>query len=108
MGPAISINNLSLAIGGNQILAPLSADLEAGQLHLLIGPNGAGKTSLLKSMLGLTPYKGCGLKSFGRPKNQNPERFICRQPLDYRSPTKRADPPPPNNTKTTRYRLSIG
>ncbi|EAR59498.1 putative putative ATP-binding component of ABC transporter [Oceanospirillum sp. MED92] len=55
MGPAISMNNLSLAIGGNQILAPLSAELEAGQLHLLIGPNGAGKTSLLKSMLGLTP-----------------------------------------------------
>jgi hypothetical protein len=41
--------------------------------------------------------------------DENPERFICRQPLDYRSPTKTADPPPPtNNTKTTGYRLSIG
>lgn len=78
MGPAISMNNLSLAIGGNQILAPLSAELEAGLLHLLIGPNGAGKTSLLKSMLGLTPYKGEVLRHW--PEEQTLPVYIPQQP----------------------------
>lgn len=58
MGPSIHAKELSLTIAGNEILKPLSVDLEAGKLNLLIGPNGAGKTSLLKSLLGLTPYKG--------------------------------------------------
>lgn len=58
MGPSITLDNCSLSIAGNQILAPINAVLGAGQMHMLVGPNGAGKTSLLKSMLGLMPHKG--------------------------------------------------
>lgn len=58
MGPEISVNNLSLSLNGRTILAPVNAQLAAGQLHLLVGPNGAGKTSLLRSLLGLTAYRG--------------------------------------------------
>lgn len=58
MGPSIRLKNVSLTLAGNQILAPISAEITAGQLHMLVGPNGAGKTSLLKSLLGLMPHKG--------------------------------------------------
>lgn len=58
MGPSITLDNCSLNIAGNRILAPISAELSAGEMHILVGPNGAGKTSLLKSMLGLMPHQG--------------------------------------------------
>lgn len=58
MGPSILLENVSLTLEGNQILAPISAEITAGRLHILVGPNGAGKTSLLKSLLGLMPHKG--------------------------------------------------
>jgi len=48
------INNISLTIGGADILQDVSSTLRPGEMVGLIGPNGAGKTSLLKSILGLT------------------------------------------------------
>ncbi|WP_051560116.1 metal ABC transporter ATP-binding protein [Marinobacterium jannaschii] len=58
MGPEIRCHDLSLTLGGNDILQPLSTCLHAGKLHLLIGPNGAGKSSLLKCLLGQQPHQG--------------------------------------------------
>lgn len=58
MGPSISINNVSLRYENNIILEGISTVLEAGQCHVIMGPNGGGKTSLLRSLLGLTPFKG--------------------------------------------------
>jgi len=58
MGPSISINNVSLRYENNIILEDISTVLEAGQCHVVMGPNGGGKTSLLRSLLGLTPFKG--------------------------------------------------
>jgi len=78
MGPKLTLENVSLTIGGNVILAPLSAELEAGKLHMLVGPNGAGKTSLLKSMLGLNPHKGEVLRHW--PGKAQTPAYIPQQP----------------------------
>ena len=58
MGPAIRLQNIGLQYGDNVILENISHYLAAGQCHVIMGPNGGGKTSLLRSILGLTPFTG--------------------------------------------------
>ena len=57
-GPSISLNGVSLKYGDNLILQGIQTQFEAGQCHVIMGPNGGGKTSLLRSVLGLTPFTG--------------------------------------------------
>jgi len=55
----IEANNVSLRLGGRDILQSVDLTLRAGKLVTLIGPNGAGKTSLVKVILGLIkPQQG--------------------------------------------------
>ena len=44
--------NISVRLGGAQILKDASIDVPAGKLVGLIGPNGAGKSTAIKSILG--------------------------------------------------------
>ncbi len=57
-GPSISISNLGLQYDDNVILDGITTSFGAGQCHVIMGPNGGGKTSLLRSVLGLTPFSG--------------------------------------------------
>ena len=57
-GPSISLNGVGLQYGDNLILQGIQTQFEAGQCHVIMGPNGGGKTSLLRSVLGLTPFTG--------------------------------------------------
>lgn len=50
---AIEFENVSIALGGRQILSGVSFSIEQGQFVGLLGPNGAGKTTLLRTILGL-------------------------------------------------------
>jgi len=78
-GPSLTLQNVSLTLAGHQILAPLSAELEAGKLHMLIGPNGAGKTTLLKTLLGLMPHQG-EVKRHWAGDNAEQPAYIPQQP----------------------------
>ena len=51
----LKIENLSKAIGSNQILREISIDLQEGELISLLGPSGSGKTTLLRCIAGLDP-----------------------------------------------------
>ncbi|MEF1310636.1 metal ABC transporter ATP-binding protein [Vibrio mytili] len=57
-GPSIILNSVSLRYGEHVILQDITARFEAGKCHVVMGPNGGGKTSVLRSVLGLTPFKG--------------------------------------------------
>ncbi|MCE6976917.1 metal ABC transporter ATP-binding protein [Pseudomonas frederiksbergensis] len=57
-GPAIVFDNVSLQLGGTQVLDEVSFRVEAGALHCLVGPNGGGKTSLVRALLGQMPHSG--------------------------------------------------
>ncbi|WP_396613237.1 ATP-binding cassette domain-containing protein [Haloferax sp. S1W] len=57
--PAISLDDVAVALGGHTILDGLSADIDSGTFVGLIGPNGAGKTTLLRTLNGaLSPDRG--------------------------------------------------
>jgi branched-chain amino acid transport system ATP-binding protein len=44
--PAVALDGISLAFGGNKVLSDITLSAAAGELLAIIGPNGAGKTSL--------------------------------------------------------------
>ncbi|MDO8516049.1 MAG: metal ABC transporter ATP-binding protein [bacterium] len=58
MDPVLSVKNLNVTLDGNHILEGVDLSLNKGESLAIIGPNGSGKTILLKSMLGIVPYKG--------------------------------------------------
>ena len=67
---ALEINNLTVCLGGINILENISFNLEKGEVAALVGPNGAGKSTLIKAVLDLVSYDGeikvLGKKSRGK------------------------------------------
>lgn len=55
---AIRTRDLSVTLGGVDVLVGASAGFVRGGINALIGQNGAGKTTLLRAILGLVPYRG--------------------------------------------------
>ena len=56
--PLLSVEGLSVSLGGNRILKDINVQVKAGTIHALVGPNGAGKTTLIRSILGAMPHEG--------------------------------------------------
>ena len=51
--PAVSLENLGLAIGARTIVRELSLDVQRGEVVAVVGASGSGKTTLLRAVLGL-------------------------------------------------------
>jgi len=54
----LRIDEVSVSLGGQKILAEANLIIGPGEVVGLIGPNGAGKTTLMRAALGLIPFKG--------------------------------------------------
>ena len=54
-GTLIQSQNISLHIGGRELLSGISLNISKAEIVTVIGPNGAGKTTLLRLLLGLIP-----------------------------------------------------
>jgi len=55
---ALEVADLTVRLGGTEILRGLTFSVARGTSLAIIGPNGAGKTVLLKTLIGALPYTG--------------------------------------------------
>ncbi|WP_372654089.1 zinc ABC transporter ATP-binding protein ZnuC [Alcanivorax borkumensis] len=51
--PLVTVQSVSVTLGGNAVLSDVSLSLAPGRITTLIGPNGAGKSTLARLVLGL-------------------------------------------------------
>lgn len=62
---SLEVQDLSVQIGGREILKDLSISLDAGSFTAILGPSGCGKTTLLRAIAGLVPPSS-GTIRFGK------------------------------------------
>jgi len=66
----LAVEDVSVSLGGRQILTDVSFTIGAGQFTGLIGPNGAGKTTLLRVILGLQRPRSGTVAVLGQPRSR--------------------------------------
>jgi len=65
--PAVSVVDLTVAIGQTVVLQDINLNVDSGQTVVLLGGNGSGKTTLLRGILGLLPHQAGQVRLFGQP-----------------------------------------
>jgi len=56
---AVSVSDLTVRLGGQEVLSGVSMSVQKGWIAGIMGPNGGGKTTLLRVLLGMiTPESG--------------------------------------------------
>ena len=72
--PVLAVEDVSVSLGGRQVLDRVSFSVEAGGFCGLIGSNGAGKTTLLRAILGMiAPSSGRIVVAGGTRSRRNPQ-----------------------------------
>ncbi len=64
---AVEFSDVTVSLGGRDVLANVSLEIGAGEFIGVLGPNGSGKTTLMRAMLGLAPASGGSIRVLGRP-----------------------------------------
>jgi len=59
----LSINNLSLSIGGNRILTDINLNVQTNEIVALVGESGSGKSVTAQAVMGLLPKKQTQIES---------------------------------------------
>jgi zinc/manganese transport system ATP-binding protein len=88
------VDQISVSLGGRQILDDVSFTLRAGEFTGLIGPNGAGKTTLLRVVLGLQRPSAGEVAVLGEPRSprSQPVGYVPQKvPLDPDMPIRARD-----------------
>jgi zinc/manganese transport system ATP-binding protein len=63
---ALQFDNVTIRLGGRDILSAACFVVEDGEFIGMLGPNGSGKTTLMRAALGLTPVAYGIIKVLGR------------------------------------------
>jgi len=70
MTPALQITDLTISLGGNEILSGVSATINEGEFIGVFGPNGAGKTTLVRAIIGTLPPTRGKIEVLGLPPGE--------------------------------------
>jgi zinc/manganese transport system ATP-binding protein len=62
---AIEFQDVTLRLGGRDVLAGVSLEIATGEFVGVLGPNGSGKTTLMRAILGLAPAGRGNIRVFG-------------------------------------------
>ncbi len=73
----LSIKNMSIKLGGKDILQNCSLDINRGELKVLIGPSGAGKSTLLQCINFLMPPDSGQIWLDGQELDINNKEKLC-------------------------------
>lgn len=65
--PVISIQDLSVAFGNQQVIDGLSFDVYKGEIFGFLGANGSGKTTTLRCLFNMVPSQSGTLRFLGQP-----------------------------------------
>jgi len=72
--PVLAVSGLRKSYRGQEALAGVDLEIQAGELVGLLGPNGAGKSTLTKIACGLVRPSGGRAEVLGRPAGSPPAR----------------------------------
>ncbi len=89
----LRVQNLSVKIGGDQILTDVNLHVHCGEMVALIGPNGAGKSTLIKAILGQQDHEGIIVFSAPGQRGKKPKiGYVPQSPtFDPSDPVSVAD-----------------
>jgi iron complex transport system ATP-binding protein len=74
----LELDGVSIALGGRDVIAGVTAKVEPGELVVIVGPNGAGKTTLLRAIAGLLPPRAGTIRTLGLDPATAARRRIAR------------------------------
>jgi ABC-2 type transport system ATP-binding protein len=84
---AISIDDLTVARGGRQVLHGLDLEIHAGSVTGLLGPSGSGKTTLIRAIVGVQIVAGGRVTVLGVPAGSADLRkrvgYVTQAPAVY-------------------------
>ena len=78
----LRLAEVSIHLGGREILSPTSLDVARGEFICIIGPSGCGKTTLLRAAAGFVPASGGAVLRGGKVVT-NPSREAAFVFQDY-------------------------
>jgi zinc/manganese transport system ATP-binding protein len=64
---AIEFRDVTLRLGGRDVLASVNIEIATDEFVGVLGPNGAGKTTLMRAVLGLLPVSRGSIRVLGQP-----------------------------------------
>ena len=85
--PAISLRNLRVVRGGNEVLHNLNLDIEPGVITGLLGPSGCGKTTMMRAIVGVQKVASGQVTVLGQPAGSSSLRakvgYVTQAPSVY-------------------------
>ncbi|CAN5908888.1 ABC transporter ATP-binding protein [soil metagenome] len=74
----LALQDVSVGLGGRDVVANVSVEVGEGELVVIVGPNGAGKTTLLRAVAGLVPVRTGSVRVMGHDPGVVARRVIAR------------------------------